>query len=101
MLGYKLMRKRNDGTFGSLFINRSQKFKAGKTYPAEDHRTKGFAHRPGWHILGAMSAPHLSKKNRVWVVVKFPIHKAQIVSRPASQGSTWFLASSMKIIGEV
>jgi hypothetical protein len=47
MIGYKLFRKRKDGTYGPLFINRSQKILQGETYHAEDHPTKGYAYRPG------------------------------------------------------
>lgn len=46
MIGYKLFRQRKDGTLGPLFINRRQRLEVGKTYEAEEHRTKGFAFRP-------------------------------------------------------
>ena len=45
MLGYKLFRKRKDGTYGPLFINRKLRLVVGETYQEEDHPTKGYAHR--------------------------------------------------------
>ena len=46
---YKLFRVRKDGTLGPLFINRRQVVPIGEWLTAEEHRTKGFAFRPGWH----------------------------------------------------
>lgn len=53
MIGYKLFHKRKDGTYGPLFINKKQKLVAGVYYAAGDYPTKGYAHRPGWHICSA------------------------------------------------
>jgi hypothetical protein len=50
MLGYKLFRKRKDGTYGSLFINQRKKYIAGQEYLAESHPTNGYAFRPFFHI---------------------------------------------------
>jgi hypothetical protein len=99
MIGYKLFRKRKDGSYGPLFINRRQKLHAGRTYHAEDHKTKGFAHRPGWHVCSAPVAPHLSKKDRVWCKVDFD-HK-ETLQRPECQGGTWYLGHSLQIIEEL
>jgi hypothetical protein len=96
MIGYKLFRQRKDGTLGTLFINRKQKLFVGETYKAEEHRTKGFAFRPGWHICSAMNAPHLSKKDRVWVKVRFSDYTSHI--RPKSQGGLWYTANRMTIL---
>jgi hypothetical protein len=49
-IAYKLFRVRKDGTLGPLFINRPQRVPVGKALVAEDHPTKGFAFRPGWHV---------------------------------------------------
>lgn len=98
-IGYKLFRKRADGTYGPLFINRRQILVPGVTYHAEPHRTKGYAYRPGWHICKTPSAPHLSMKGRVWCKVHFT-HQ-QTLERPDSQGGTWYLGSTLKIIKEV
>jgi hypothetical protein len=85
------MRRRKDGTLGPLFINKRQRLELGRIYKAENHPTKGFAVRPGWHICHGMDgAPHLSKKDRVWVEVDF--WKAEEIVRPAAQGGVWFLA---------
>lgn len=98
MVGYKLFRKRKDGTYGPLFINTRQRLEPGVTYEAEDHPTKGYAHRPGWHICSEQSAPHLSKNGRVWCKVEFD-HRATI-ERPKSQGGVWYLGNSMMILEE-
>lgn len=97
MIGYKLFRIRKDGSLGSLFINRKQRLQIGETYPAEDWPTPGFAHRPGWHICGEPLAPHLSKKDRFWFVVRFSGHREH--RRPACQGGLWYTAKRMTIIG--
>lgn len=97
--GFKLMRKRKDGTYGPLFINRKKKLVPNKWYNAECHPTSGFQVRQGWHAMRYPEAPHLSEKDRVWVEVelKYP----QVFFRPESQGGQWFLAESMRIIREV
>ena len=96
MIGYKLFRQRKDGTLGPLFINRRQRLSVGKTYIAEEHPTKGFAFRPGWHICSEMNAPHLSKKDRVWARVSFSKYTKHL--RPKSQGGLWYTANKMKIL---
>jgi len=96
MIGYKLFTQRADGSLGPLFINRSQRLEVGVEYQAEDHPTKGYAHRPGWHICSKQEAPHLSKKGRVWAKVKFSGYTSH--QRPASQGGLWYTANKMKIM---
>ena len=95
--GYKLFIKRKDGSLGPLFINRKQKLWVGEEYPAEDHPTKGYAHRPGWHILCHPYAPHLKQESpRVWAKVEyldFVIHQ-----RPENQGGKWVLAQFMRVV---
>ena len=98
MLGYKLFRKRKDGSYGPLFINRKQVLELGVLYRAEDHPTKGYAHRPGWHICKHMYAPHLSTKDRVWCLVEFD-HK-ETLERPDTQGGTWYLGNTIRILEE-
>ena len=99
MIGYKLFRLRKDGTLGPLFINRKQKLAIGKTYVAEEHKTPGFAFRPGWHICSEQNAPHLSKKDRVWAKVKFSNYTSHV--RPESQGGLWYTAKNMTIVNIV
>lgn len=94
--GFKLLRKRKDGTLGPLFINRSQRIPIGKWLIAEDHPTKGYAHRPGWHCTKECSAPHLSKVGRVWCEVV--LQQVKPVLRPPSQGGLWYLAKRMKVL---
>jgi hypothetical protein len=96
MIGYKLFRLRKDGTLGPLFINARQRVPVGVCLKAEDHPTKGFAHRPGWHITSAMHAPHLTIKGRVWARVLFSDYKRY--QRPAHQGGLWYTANKMKVL---
>ena len=96
MIGYKLFRQRTDGSIGPLFINRQQHIELGVPYQAEEHPTKGFAFRPGWHICSKMEAPHLSKKNRVWGKVSFNNHTSH--QRPVSQGGLWYTAKHMTVL---
>ena len=97
MIGYKLFRKRKDGTLGPLFINRKQRLVPGEWYPAFAYRTPGYAYRPGWHICSKKDAPHLRQGgDRVWAKVEFDI--MDTIVRPTSQGGTWYLGSWMKII---
>lgn len=96
MIGYKLLALRKDGSLGPLFINRSQRLGVGVTYEAEDHPTKGYAHRPGWHILAKPEAPHLTKKGRVWAKVRFNHYERH--HRPERQGGLWFTADQLTIL---
>lgn len=97
MLGWKLFRIRNNGTLGPLFINRKQVIRIGEWLEAEDHPTKGYAHRPGWHVTAQPVAPHLkSKRDRVWKEVEIQDYYG--FTRPANQGGQWFLAKRMRII---
>ena len=100
MRAFKLFKKRADGSLGPLFINAKQRIPIGVWLEAEDHPTKGFAHRPGWHCCEDMVAPHLTKKaNRVWCEVEIEGHVEFL--RPANQGGMWYLAERMKVIQEV
>lgn len=101
MIAYKLLKQRKDGSLGPLFINAKAKLPIGEWMVAEDHPTKGYAYRPGWHCLPTPDAPHLSKnpKNgpkRVWCRVK--VTGVQVERRPDSQGGVWFLCDRMQII---
>lgn len=95
--GWKLFNQRKDGSLGPLFINRKQRLYVGEGYRFEDHPTKGYAHRPGWHILLRPYAPHLKQAApRVWAKVEyrdFTLHE-----RPGNQGGTWVLAKYMRIV---
>jgi hypothetical protein len=93
---YKLFRRRRDGTLGPLFINRQQVICPGDWLPAEDHPTKGFAHRPGWHVAFEPKAPHLSMTGRVWHEVE--VRDYTLLKRPACQGGVWVLAKWMRVL---
>ena len=96
MKAYKLFRQRKDGSIGPLFINRSQRGPIGEWMPAEDHPTKGFAKRPGWHAGAEPNAPHLTEKGRVWYQVE--IKDYEIFKRPKNQGGEWLIAKHMKVV---
>ena len=98
MLAYKLLKVRKDGSIGSLFIERRARRPIGEWLISEDHQTKGFAHRPGFHCTAKPEAPHLSLKERKWYVVE--IEDYEKIRRPESQGGIWYLAKRMKILEE-
>lgn len=102
MKAYKLFRKMKDG-YAPLFINKRQRIQINEWHEAENHPTKGFAERFGWHCTLQPVAPHLKDtiQNRVWCEVELTghIHK---FSRPESQGGTWVLCrGSLRIIKEL
>lgn len=99
MIAYKLIRKRKDGSLGPLFINRKQVLPIGKWLVAENHPTKGYANRPGWHCCNKPEASHLSMGGRQWLKVE--IKDYYEFKRPKNQGGTWLIAKQMKIIEEV
>jgi len=96
VIGYKLFRLRADGTLGPLFINARLRVPIGKWLWAEDHPTRGFQHRPGWHVMAEPEAPHLSERGRVWAKVE--IRHFEEHQRPAAQGGRWFLARRMRVL---
>lgn len=100
MKAYKLLRVRQDGTLGPLFINARQRIPVGEWLPAGDHPTKGYAHRPGWHCTLAPVAPHLSTRGRAWYEVEVDGDVRQF-DRPESQGGTWVLADRMRVVAPV
>jgi len=99
MKAYKLLTKRKDGTLGPLFINRKQRIYQGIWMDAEDHPTKGYARRPGWHVCMDVMAPHLSMKGRIWCEVE--IEDWVELKRPECQGTKWLIGNRMMIIKEL
>lgn len=99
MIGYKLFRKLKNGELAPLFINKTQRIPLNQWLMAEDHPTKGFAHRPGWHVCSEQRAPHLSKEGRVWCRVQITDYTEFV--RPESQGGRWLLANYMKVLKEL
>lgn len=99
MIAYKLMRKLKDGSLSSLFINKKMRVPVGVWLDAEEHPTKGFSFRKGWHCVTTPYAPHLSINNRVWVEVE--LEDVEVYNRPESQGGKWVLAQRMKVIREL
>lgn len=95
MIAYKLVRQLKSGELSPLFINKKLRLPFNKWLEAENHPTKGFKERMGWHCTKEMNAPHLSKKDRVWIEVE--IEDYVEYDRPESQGGTWLLANKMKI----
>ncbi len=96
MIAYKLVRLLKDGSLSPLFINKKFRIPLGEWLEAEDHKTKGFAHRPGWHCTSSANAPHLSLFDRVWVEVE--IEDYAVIHRPERQGGIWYLANRIKFI---
>lgn len=96
MKAFKLFRLMKDGSLAPLFINKRQRVPVGRWVDAEDHPTKGFARRPGWHCCLKPEAPHLSLKGRVWCEVE--IENFRYFERPEAQGGKWVLANKMKVI---
>lgn len=97
MIAYKLFRKlKSTGELTPLFINKTQRLVLNEWMDAEDHLTKGYKHRPGWHCTSEQVAPHLSEKGRVWMKVE--IEDFVELERPKSQGGLWYLANKIKII---
>jgi hypothetical protein len=103
MIAYKLFKVRKDGSIGSLFINAAARLPIGEWMQAEDHKRKGYAHRPGWHATARPFAPHLmldlaSGEHRVWFTVD--IEDYETIQRPDNQGGIWYLAKKLKILEE-
>ena len=100
MRAFKLLHQRKDGSLGPLFINRSQRIPLGEWLEAEDHPTKGFAHRPGWHCSSRPHAPHLvgtkAAENRVWAAVE--INDFYEIQRPVIQGGLWYIAQKLRVL---
>lgn len=101
MKAYKLFRLLKDGSIAPLFINQKMRLKEGVWYQAENHPTKGFAERMGWHCCLTPLAPHLSMKpkggcERIWVEVE--VEDYTMYDRPESQGGSWVLANRLKVI---
>lgn len=96
MIAYKLFKEHKDGSIGPLFINRRLRLETNVWYDAEEHPTKGFAFRPGFHVTALPVAPHLSSKGRTWREVE--IEDFVEIHRPASQGGLWYLANRMRVL---
>ncbi len=99
MIAYKLFKQRKDGSLGPLFINAKQRIPVGPWLEAEDHPTKGFAQRPGWHCGVEPVAPHLSTKGRVWAEVEVDESAGCYeFKRPTHQGGAWIIASRIRVV---
>ncbi len=95
--GWKLFRVLKDGSLRSLFIDRARALPEGVWLKSKRVRTKGYAFRPGWHILTQPNAPHLSPKGRVMraVAVRGVLARHQ---RPDCQGGEWITAREIFIM---
>lgn len=96
---YKLFKVRKDGSIGSLFINRKERYPLNEWLDAKPYETKGYKFRPYWHCTEKPVAPHLSEKGRKWYLVE--IADYEVMNRPEHQGGTWYLAKKIKILKEV
>lgn len=93
---FKLFSLRQDGSLGSLFINRKLRVPIGKWLKAKKVRTKGYAFRPGFHACTRPIAPHLSMKGRIWCEVE--LREVVEFTRPKCQGESWLIAKHMKVV---
>jgi len=96
MIAYKLFREMKNGTISPLFINKKSRLPINTILTAEEHPTKGFAIRKGWHCTSQPIAPHISTKNRAWYLVD--IQDFTEITRPLSQGGKWYIADKMTIL---
>ena len=92
---YKLFKTRKDGTLGPLFINKRQVIPVGKWLQAENHPTRGYKERPGWHTA-PVKASHLSEKDRAWYEVEIKDFYKE--PRPKNQGGYWLIAKHMRVV---
>ena len=92
---FKLLREMRSGNIRPLFIGKTQDLPLGQWLRAEAIPTKGFAFRPGWHVMDKPSAPHLGQNGRAWYEVL--VDDCIKYRRPESQGGIWYLAKWMKI----
>ena len=81
--GYKLFEMDTHGNLYALFIDKKTIMPVGELLKAENHPTKGFANRPGYHIGQIPSAPWLMSADmtyksqrskhwkRVWAEVEY------------------------------
>jgi hypothetical protein len=99
MIAYKLVRKLKNGELSPLFINKKIRIPLNVWIEAEEHPTKGFSIRKGWHCTLEVKAPHLSEKDRVWMKVE--VSNYEFFERPINQGGTWILAQKIKFLSEV
>ena len=100
-IAYKLFRELKSGNITSLFINKTRVLPYYELMEAENHKTNGFAERPGWHCTEKPVAPHLKmklKSGEVRVWKKVLIMDYTEFKRPESQGGLWYLAKQMIII---
>ena len=95
---YKLFKRRKDGSIGPLFICQRLRIPLNEWLQAEDHPTKGYARRPGWHSGLSPIAPHLSEKNRVWAECEVEDGRWYPFPRPSHQGATWIISESLKVL---
>ena len=95
MKAYKLFKLRKSGQISSLFINKQAIYPLKTWLRAFTFPTEGFVCRGGWHCMSKKSAPHLSKKNRIWAEIE--IKDFEILNRSKHQGGKWYLAKWIKI----
>lgn len=104
MIAYKLFRVKKNGAITPLFINKKLELPLNEWMEAEDHPTKGFAHRMGWHCCFEPVAPHLKTELKTGEIrrwYKVEVEDTKTYDRPESQGGSWVLANRLRIIGEV
>lgn len=96
---FKLFRVNKKNEIKSLFIDNKKSLPINEWIKAEDNKTKGFSHRPGWHTSPQPFAPHLKTNGRKWFHVE--ICDFVKLNRPINQGGVWYLSNWIKIIQPV
>jgi len=102
MIAYKLLRQRNDGTLGPLFVGRDTVIPVGTWMRAQMNLPHpGLAHRPGYHCCSTKRAPHIKLRlkngeQRVWCTVE--VDEYTELKRPETQGGLWYISNKMKVL---
>jgi len=96
MKAWKLFRLKANGQVTPLFANFKEELPIGVWMDAVLHTTKDLMPRKGWHCVLKPSAPHLSEKGRIWLVVEIEDYERHV--RNKHQGEAWYVAQRMKIV---
>lgn len=104
---YKLLatKRSRPGEYFATQINTAAPIRVGEWIPAENHPTKGFAARPGWHAGLLPLAPQMRAKSgmrrpdRVWAEVELPDDRSQEWQAAAAASPTKDLPGAIPVGG--
>lgn len=102
MVAFKLVRVREDGSLGSLFVRRSRRLPVGKWIKADlkvrprDRVAGGgvLKLRPGWHAAEKPALAHLTRTGRA----VFKVRLRKNVKRHIGPQGVWYTADEMYIM---